>query len=193
MFDWRTSFSSKTKPKGRHTNNVQLRRMNGLRWSRAQGRREDTNVSSKLSMGSRFRPHRLREYVHMHAWPQIIYATTFSLHLHSFFFLSETTSTKINLVTTDFVHTRVYAYATLFYNEKATAYILPGKLLHHLQSLFVSQHICVSFLCRTEECSLLASPLWVEVQLPRQKAMKQKLTWATKEHLHLFYSVSVIG
>ena len=86
------------------------------------------------------------------------------------FFFSETTSTKINLVTTDFVHTRVYAYATLFYIEKATAYMVPGKLLHHLQSLFVSLHICVSFLYRIDECSLLASPLWVEVPTSKSKS-----------------------
>ena len=89
------------------------------------------------------------------------------------------------------------------YIEKATAYMLPGKLLHHLHrcinfhrysSAFLFHNTFVSHSCAgTEECSLLASPLWVEVQLPRQKAMKQKLTWATKEHLHLFYLVSVIG
>jgi len=82
-------------------------------------------------------------------------------------FFAETTNTKINLVTTDFVQGSKHM---LLYIEKATAYMLPGKLLHHLQSLFVSQHICVSFLYRTEECSLLASPLWVEVPTSKSKS-----------------------
>ena len=63
------------------------------------------------------------------------------------FFFSETTSTKINLVTTDFVHTRVYAYATLFYIEKATAYMLPGKLLHHLRRCIDFHRYTSAFTC----------------------------------------------